>query len=137
MNEFLHPTRPEQRVGGHGLSLACVRDAAHGVDHHLAVPHHHDLHPDLGAAGHPPVDRRLDARLGTFTVSHVVCSALVDGHPTALRGWLSSNEGGPGAGRLLIVAGNRARMSTPDDSRVSQAGRPPICPVSVKLALSH
>jgi hypothetical protein len=63
-----------------------------------AVPHHCDLHPDLGAAGHPPVDRRLDARLGTFTVSHVVCFALVDGHPTALRGWLSSmreNQGWP------------------------------------------
>jgi hypothetical protein len=46
------------------------------------VPHHHDLHPDLGAAGHPPVDRCLDARLRTvITVSHVLRSTLVDGHP--------------------------------------------------------
>jgi hypothetical protein len=37
--------------------------------------------------------------------------------PTALRGWLSANEGGPEAGRLLIVPGNGARMSTPDDTR--------------------
>jgi hypothetical protein len=52
------------------------------TDPRRGVPHHHDLHPDLGAAGHPPVDRRLDARLRTvITVSHVLCSTPVDGYP--------------------------------------------------------